>query len=142
MKKAEERDSLIFKAKKIQILYESNKKDEAKQEIAKVGESEKKKKENLEARLIIDLISARLEMSNGEYKKANTRLKELYRKIQGDYSSDFEYIGRDVIVALIECEKRGKEDSTVEEVLKPVAEMYTGIGGNSLQLSSLSVKNK
>ena len=40
--------------------------------MAKISESEKKK--NLEARLIIDQVAARLEMDNKEYKKAHERL--------------------------------------------------------------------
>ena len=59
-------------------MYEKNKKDEAKEEIAKISESDKKRKENFESRLIIDLIAARIEMSNSEYKKAQERLKNLY----------------------------------------------------------------
>lgn len=46
LKRTEEGNSILFKAKKIQILFEKNKTDEVKEEIAKISESDKKKKDN------------------------------------------------------------------------------------------------
>lgn len=62
LKKAGERDSILFKAKKIQILFKKGKYDEAKQEIATVPDSQKNN--NVEARVMIDQVAARLEMNS------------------------------------------------------------------------------
>jgi hypothetical protein len=56
---------------------------------------------------MIDQIAAQLEIKNGEYKKAHERLKSLYEALQKAYPNDFEYIGREVIDSLMECENRG-----------------------------------
>lgn len=56
---------------------------------------------------MIDQIAARIELNNGEYKKAHERLKSLYEALQKAYPNDFEYLGREVIDALMECENRG-----------------------------------
>lgn len=111
LKRANEGNSLIFKAKKIQILYKKGKSDEVKQELANISDSEKKG--NIEARLIIDQIAARLEMSNGEYKKAHERLKSLYDAMKKAYPNDFEYMGREVVSALVECERKGGVEASV-----------------------------
>lgn len=53
---------MLFKAKKIQILYKKGKYDEAKQEIDNVPDSQKNS--NIEAKVMIDQVAARLEMNN------------------------------------------------------------------------------
>jgi ATP/maltotriose-dependent transcriptional regulator MalT len=142
LKIAGERDTLIFRAKKIQILYERGKKEEAKAEIAKVSEGDKKGKENLEARIIIDTITARLEMGNGEYKKARERLRTLYDAIKQTSYETYEYLGRDVVTALIECEKRGGGKTDLADYERDSNDLYSTIGGTRLQFSSMSVRNK
>ena len=81
-------------------------------------------------------------MNNGEYKKAHNRLKILYDALKKPYPNDFEYIGRDVVTALVECDKRGNTGNELEKHEKDGVGIFSTIGGTSLQLSSLSVKAK
>ena len=96
----------IFKAKKIQILFRKEQFEEIKKEI-----SDSEKKGNIKTRLMIDQIAAQFEIKNGEYKKA--RLKTVYETLQKAYPKDFEYIGREVIDSLAECENRGGLSTTL-----------------------------
>lgn len=53
-------------------------------------------------------------MNNSEHKKALGRLKKLYVALTNKYPDDFEYIGRDVVSALMDCEKKGGGSADVE----------------------------
>jgi hypothetical protein len=83
-----------------------------------------------------------MEMSSNAYKKAQERLKELYSAIEKKYPYDFEYIGRDVVSALVECDRRGGTDPYLDEPVLQGAGGYSAIVGNNLSLSSISIKPK
>ena len=66
-------------------------------------------------------------MSNKNYKKAQEKLKSLYQAVKKEYPEDFQYIGRDVITAMIECDKNGGVKSNLEPEVQWGAGSYIPI---------------
>lgn len=88
---------------------------------------------------MIDQVAARLEMNSKQYSKASVRLKELYKVMVKAYSDDFEYMGREVVSALIECEGKGGGKAELQKTQAEGAQLYTTLGSDALHLSSVSM---
>ena len=55
------------------------------------------------------------------------------------YPNDFEFMGREVVAALMECEKKGGGKAELEQSQGEGVKLYTTIGEDSLHLSSVSM---